>query len=367
MGNFKIEKPELFKPRADYILNSRSYDKAVNNIKSKTDYYPRLTLYSRPSQTGRKIELRIEFSAPKMIFKNNLDEVIEEDFSRVLELLHVKLDSMGISIDYSMLANASVSSFHPSKNVSLSGYWTATGAIRELNKIILPKTFDLDNKRYSNSGHSLQYYTNSHSLVFYDKINDMGKPAKRAIDKDKTTIQTELFRKVEEIRRERSGNPIEILRMEVRLSKRRKMNEILQKLGYPINPTFKGIFKKEICQRVLKLYWEEMILKRNLFLLNKNDNPQDILGNILRNNRTKRLKQAIYETGIIILAKDEEGMRGLRQVAESNFSIRTWYRAEKDIKEISKSLELSDCYGFIKNITSSIEEFKSFRSSSLLN
>ncbi len=368
MGKFQIQRPEYFQPHANYILNNNYYLKAFNNPRRPkcSEYFPRLTLYRRPSRISSAVELKIEFSAPKIIFQNNLDELDEDYFSRIIELLHLRIMAMGTDISHENLANASVSSFHPSKNIKLSGYWTATAVIKELNKLAIPKIFDLDNKDYNNGGHSLQYYTNSHSLVFYDKITDMGKPAKRSIDKEKTGLQTELFKKFEEVRREKSGNPIEILRMEVRLSKKRKMNNILQKLGYSTDPCFREVFNKELCQKILKEYWKELVLKQNLFLLSSNNNPQKILENTLKNNPSMQLKQAIHETGLIALAKDEEGMRGLRQVIESKFSTRTWYRTEKEIKAMSEDLTPSDCYEFVGDISKSIEEFRSFHYNNLI-
>lgn len=367
--NFIIEKPAYFRPHADYILSGSSYLKAFNNFRKTkwSEYFPRLTLYRRPSEGRSVVELKIEFSAPKILFDNNLDELNDDNFSRIIDLLHLKVKTMGVEISSEYLARASVSSFHPAKNIELSGYWTATGAIRELSKVAVPKTFDLDNKDYKNGGHSLQYYTISHSLVFYDKIIDMGKPEKRAIDRDKTAFQTELFKQFKQVRREQTGNPIEILRMEVRLSKKRKMNNTLQRLGYPTNPCFRDVVNKELCQKVLKEYWERLVLKQNFFLLNSNDNPQKILENNLRNNPLGQLKQAIYEVGLFALAKDKEGMKGLRQIVENKFSSRTWYRLEKDVRIINSRLSTDDCYGFIGDISKSIEEFKSCRSNNLLN
>lgn len=369
MRSFTITHPANFQPNSDVFFRYPSYQRAVNNPRRtrRSEYYPRMTLYRRPSDLGTVIELRIEFSAPKIIFGNNLDEVENEHYSRILELLHVKLCDMGVYIDHDTLANAPVSSFHPSINILLSGFWTATGVIRELNKIVIPKTFDLDHKEYNNNGHCLQYYTASHAFVFYDKINDMGKPAKRAIDKEITGIQTNLFNSIQQIKRERTGNPIEILRTEVRLSKKRKMNKILKLLGHPKNPTFKEVYNKGLCQNILKLYWQEMVLNRNSSLLTYIDNPQRNLDNLLRNNPSGSLNKAIYKAGIIALAKSEEGMRGFRQIVESFKCKRTWSRKEKEVKEISRELNSKDCYEFVKDISNGIEEFKPFRSSILQN
>jgi hypothetical protein len=48
-------------------------------------YMPRLTLHRRPAKTrGIVYQLVIEFSAPKMLFKQNFDELVETDYERLL-------------------------------------------------------------------------------------------------------------------------------------------------------------------------------------------------------------------------------------------------------------------------------------------
>lgn len=99
--------------------------------------------------------------------------------------------------------------------------YTSSFAIRELSKINLNQKFDLEEIYFRNDGEELQLYSNRHSLFFYDKINDLNKPTKRAIDKDQMKQQNDLF---EYVKREKRN--LEVLKMEVRLSHKDKMKEI---------------------------------------------------------------------------------------------------------------------------------------------
>ena len=65
--------------------------------------------------------------------------------------------------------------------------------IAELEKVNLTEKLDLDKTQFRNSGHSLQYRAKSHSLVFYDKILDLQKTEKRAIDQDQKLQQQSLL------------------------------------------------------------------------------------------------------------------------------------------------------------------------------
>ena len=92
---FEVLEPDRFSPSARglisapyYALGARGHFSCVLNP-TKSDfeagrYFPRLTLAKRKSQTGFALTLRIEFSAPKLIFGNNFDELQSRDFERVL-------------------------------------------------------------------------------------------------------------------------------------------------------------------------------------------------------------------------------------------------------------------------------------------
>ncbi len=234
-----------FTPSTKGIVdNTASFYKYTNNP-TNTDrasgiYKPRLTIIKR----GKKIYLKIEFSVPKLLFGNNLDEIEESNFEEAVSKLRKRVEEMGVRLWTHEIEKAEVLGFHPSKNILLSNGYTSSFAIRELSKINLNQKLDLERVGFRNDGEALQFYSNRHSFVLYDKINDLNKPAKRAIDKDQIKSQLDLF---EYIKREKRN--FEVLKMEVRLSEKRKMNEVLEKLGYPQNPTFKDILKKNCVRK----------------------------------------------------------------------------------------------------------------------
>jgi len=334
---------------------SSGFNQWVNNP-TKEDwkagiYKPRLTLNKRAG----KFFLRIEFSASNLLFKNSLEEVEEKDFEAEIEILQKRLEEMGVEMFKIFLEKAPVSGFDPAKNIPLSGGYTAILSLRELSKIDISKKFDIGKIKFSNGGESLQIYTNSHSFVFYDKINDLNKPQKRAMSKNQTLQQFSLF---EQIRKEQIN--LEVLRMEVRLRKKRKMNEVLEKLGYPQNPTFKDIFKKELCQKILNHYWD-YFFNDNLFLFDVRNNPQTILNLILKRNPKIGIKKAIYQTGFLTLCKDDEGMRGFRNIAQLYKPKTNWTNLKKWLTNYQTELNAIPLHGFIKDIEESLDNFEAFR------
>lgn len=346
-----------FSPSTERMFNNPKFlFKYVNNPtaddKKRGIYKPRLTIMKR----GMDFDLKIEFSAPKLLFDDNLDELEEADFNAVVVKLKERMEAMGVKVYTEFIENAKISAFHPSKNILLSKGYTSTLAIKELAKINLNGKFDLEKIKFRNNGQSLQFYTNTHSFVFYDKIADMGKPEKRAIDKEQTLQQTDLFNWNKKI-----DNPPEVLRFEIRLSKKRKMNEILEQVGCPINPTFKDIFKKDLCQKIVNLYWNKFFENENMFIFDVGNSPQTILQKIFMAYPKITLNKALHLQALLINCKDEEGVRGLKTVINGYKPKTTWTRINNDLKKFQNPVFSQNTHGFIADIQRGLKEFTAYK------
>lgn len=353
-NKFYIQKYENFGASKEQILNSKSpFKKWINNPSKKDDIYkPRLTLIKR----GIRFILKIEFSVPKLIFGNNIDELDDCDFDLVIKTLRERLQSMGVLIFSANLEKAEVISFHPSKNIILSKGYTANLAIKELNKIDCSKRFDFDEKNYRNNGEVLQFYTRSHSFVIYDKINDLIKPQKRATDKDQTKQQLSIFDYIKT-----NEQALQILRLEVRLSLKKKMNDVLKSLEQKINPTFKEVFNKELCKKIVNSYWDNFF-GNNLFIFNTNSSPQYILQLIFMKYPKTKILQAIKLVGLYMLCKDEDGIKGFRQIIDSNRRKRAdWQTVKNNLKLFEDEIFTKSTWEFIKDIHRELKEFKSLK------
>ena len=338
--------------------DTEQYKKFVKNP-SKRDldsglYFPRLTGYKRKS-FSQDANVRIEFSVPKLLFLNNLDELEEKDFLQVIDTLHDRLKTMGVVVSKSVLQNASVSSVHFSKNIKLEDGYTANHLICEMNKVNLRKSFDFAKTRYINDGQSLYAHTTSHQLVIYDKVADLGKDKKRAIDKDQPLYQRSLFGELNK------GEMLEIIRFEVRLNHKQKMNKLLEGLGYQKNPTFKDVFNTEMAQKVVLDYWKKLIKERNLGLFSMSLSLKDILRTLYLANKKLKPNRAIYLVGLFMLGKDENGMRELRSIVAKKSHERTWYRIAKDMQVASELITKNKLRDWVTQIDKNLDEFKAYK------
>jgi hypothetical protein len=342
--------------------NHKIWIKNAPKQKNDTDpYFPRLTAYNRQDFRKRAISKinNIEFSVPKLLYNNNLNELEEKDFPTVIDVLQKRLLEMGEAITKSDLESAVVAGFDPAKNIELSDGYTACGVIRELGKINISKKLELTKVTFKNDGQGLQIYSKVHSVVFYDKIADLNQKKGRAIDKDQTPLQLSLFKAIKQ------EEPfIEILRLEVRLRNRQKFNSILKNLGFTENPTFKDIFKKDVCQKVVRWYWDTIIKGENTFLFELENNPKRLLRKILRNNREIKAKEAVYLIGLSVLCKDEGGIRQLRQMVEKRIKQRNWYRINDNIKSLNAFTNTTGLHSWVKQIDDCLLNFKSYKARS---
>jgi hypothetical protein len=334
------------------------YEKYVRNPKKAEKetglYFPRLTAYKRnfcPSEN-----VRIEFSVPKLLYLNNLDELEEKDFSEVIETLQKRLELMGVIASSLILENAPISSVHFSKNILLKDGYTASHLISEMNKINLRKSFDFAKTRFMNDGQSLYAHTTSHQLVIYDKIADLGKSKKRAIDKDQTHYQMCLFDEFI-----KKNELQEIIRFEVRLNHKQKLNKVIEDLGYQKNPTFKDVFSAEMSQRIIIDYWQKLIKERNLGLFSISLSIKDILQTLFLADKKLKPKQAIYLLGLFMLARDESGMRQLRTIVSKRAKDRTWYRIARDMQQSSELITKNKVRDWVTQIDKALEEFNPYK------
>lgn len=82
-------------------------------------YFPRLTLQKAARPGGIVITLRVEFSAPKLMFLNNFDELEERDFDDLCHRLRMRLSFFGVQVpSVETLNQAAVSGIHYGKTSS---------------------------------------------------------------------------------------------------------------------------------------------------------------------------------------------------------------------------------------------------------
>jgi len=372
---FRITNPNLFTPAliikefiptpefqygrnrfAKYLQNKTAQDR------KKGIYKPNLTAYQRFEENKPSYELHIEFSIPKLLFGNSIQELGEEDFGRTVRILKQQLFLMGVETIEGNLRRALVTKAHFGKNIPFPYPLTAQDAISGLYRADLGKSKDINMREYRNGGQSLYFYASSYNIIFYDKLRDIATPKNRAVDKDKFKPEKTLFQEMSGDYRQ------EILRFEVRLTKQQSLNSFLSKaLSKEIKQiTFEEVFNKSLCQKVLLKTWEEIVkTPANQLALKTENSPEEVFDELIKNINPKQRKKAhslnttLASFGLYVLIKNK-GVRWTKSRIEKNWTNKSWGRLSETIKNSANNLKIIPELPTISNTQSALEKFERY-------
>lgn len=351
---FYIHRPEKFAPHAGMLRSmafSGSMIKAVYNptkADKETGYKPRLTLIRRPAPKGIvSMSLRIEFSAPKLIFGNNFEELRGKDhFQPVINALHTALRDMGIAISKEHLKTASVSAIHYSKNILLEAHTPCFVLIQALEKLDVPQKLDLTQTDFRNAGQMVKYHASTYEIALYDKVKDLEQAKKygagRGAETDYET-QTDIFKN--------ASNRPEVLRFEVRL-KSKKLKALLKTLQQHHSLTFESLFNSTLSRCILLHYWDQITGGFSAMTIDTKDVSSLIQS--IRISFPRKRPGKIAEMIGIITASQQLGWRGAALAL--GLSRPNLYRMKKDIQVLALQAK-EPRFSVLYQIKSQIIEF----------
>lgn len=336
------------------VQNPRSHDKKMGI------YKPRLTLTKRPRKkyrTGIEYSLRIEFSIPKLLFKNNFCEVSDADLNEVLYQLQQVLLDMGIETTTKNLERAQVSAIHYGKNIVLDDFELPSAYIEEISKANVSRIYDVNRSDFRNEGHSYKFRTNNFEFTLYDKLKDLQQAKlspKRSVEKDKF-VQDGLFDLLEN----KNENPFEVLRLEIRLNKRRLIKKELNRLGYTFeleDLTFKNLFLSDIAKKVCLGRLHEVKRGLNTTTGQKNDSITTKITQLLSVNpdQTPRLifEYSAYDEVVI-----EHDVRTARQLIDPKN--KNWFNIKTRFEGIQK--DTNSYKSKVDHLIEKVQQFKTVR------
>ena len=199
--------------------------------------------------------LRAEFSVPKLIYGNSLQEVSSNDLEKTLYAFKKALGNAGITVESTTIASARVSAAHFCKNVLLPREIRMQEILMELARTDISKVVDVTKKEFKHGGQSLQIYSGTREWAFYDKIADAMRPKikrkyKQRVGQERGIIERHQLQEQEVFRFE--------YRIKLAQSVEKCINEALGRK--PKTPVlFRDLFTHDLCRLVLLKAWRELI------------------------------------------------------------------------------------------------------------
>lgn len=296
--------PEAFTPHAGTARNGAKcvLNKPINGAKG---YFPRLTLGYYNMVSGYDVGLKVEFSAPKLCFGNNYEELSNGDYDHFVGCLYCRLADMGIKVEKAYLSNAEVIKIHYGKNILLD--IPARFIIEKLAKLDVSKRIRSTKVNYANEGEQVTYQTKNFGLTFYDKAKEL--------QKDKFT-----------------GVPRgqDILRIELRLNTKGEINKRSAEVEFDLKSTcLRGLFDMNIARRLLLRSWDVYIAPSQNIIALMEEEPSLLLHSI----KSAGFKDArAMQIAAFAMIVEASSVRSFKEQLSKNSNY--YARLKKDIDKI---------------------------------
>lgn len=341
--SFEPSAKDLFEP--PYAI-FKGYTTRKLNPSKEDEFYgiylPRITLYKAIRKGGYAMWLDIEFSAPKILFGNNFEELTNEDFIPLCCKLSEKLDYMGLKLSPTEIANASVQTIHYGKNIT-TGYTLARDVIADISKVDIKTVEDFETKDYGNGGTSLYFHTLKHGVIFYDKKAEL-KQSKR---KNHGLIEKDYYCQSTLLDDRAPPNPFEVVRMEARYIGRPQIKKLASNMGLDLPDDFRfaDLFSSSISQKVLLYEFEK--IKRGIFSF-ADSNTSDLaefIQQIRLQNPTISPRTLINAIALHALSQQYSG-REIRSIL--GFDNSQWSRFKHSVMDIKYEQRVTNGFDILE-------------------
>lgn len=243
------------------MLGSGKSIKCVKNVtpeeKRAGAYVPRLTFYKQMIKGKFKYYLYIEFSAPKVLFNNNFEEVEKSDLDVLCQKLSETLKAKGVNLTPNELRKSVVKTIHYSKNIIITDGTPPNRILTAIKKANLSTRKRVRSEIYQDRGEGLHIFNTTRSLCVYDKIKELEKA--RNTEKGNFELDSwcqfgivgEILKSVGAIK------SLDVVRFETRLSDKetikKAVSPIISSMGYGAKSpyTLEMLFDEKLAKSVL--------------------------------------------------------------------------------------------------------------------
>jgi hypothetical protein len=316
-------------------LGGRKYIQAVRTA-TKDDkkdglYIPRIKLIRSVRTGGYSTRLYVEFSAPKILFNNNFDELADGDFDSLCKQLSKVLRKLGVVVNKELIKTAQVNTIHYSKNIILTDGRLAKMLVRKLAKTNVSSRRQTKYKTYGNDGEAMYFHTNKWAFVAYDKLAEF----RRSRTSPKGLFEKDYYCQLSLFDEYTPPPPFEVIRLEVRYIDRKTIKSNLHRAGitYTNELTFIELYSEQTAKAML-LHELAQVETATPNIMLADPNLERFVADLVANNPNAQRNAFIYAVGLKVML-EQLGSRGTRSILNANSS--QWSR----LTAKTKSLDLT--------------------------
>lgn len=294
--------------------------------------YPNLTIFEfyKKYKDEYFCELKITFSCPKLLRGQSFDEVKNEDFTKIINILSYRLKDIDVIVSPSTLRSATVTRIDFCKNYKFPSMSHARVFLDRLRKCMFPK-LATDLTRFANNGKAVRFHSDLFEVIFYLKYYDLLEPLKRAVDRRRTRQERTKAKGMQ-----KSGEIPPVVRMETRFIGKTSVNShIYSALGVMKDKwTFQEIFKEAYSSKTRKYYWDKITSDPRNFAILTQPSNQDVCRKVIEEFKENRPKGIFEGLGLFYVIKTL-GVPELKSIFMEQWDQDTWFAKKSVIAEFA--------------------------------
>jgi hypothetical protein len=332
--------------------SSRAYlRKFILHPKASDEYIPKVEVFETLSKDSDTVlyVLKITFSAPKLLYWNSLQEVGEHDMPAIFTALQSALGRVGIVVEITTIATATVEAVHACKNVPLPKTMHMRNILSDLGRMDISKVNDVTETQFKHGGRVLNFYSGTIERSFYDKISDCIRPKNKRSDKGHIDPERATV--------EHYGlQSREVFRYEYRIKKtqtvKREVNTLLGR-EHQTPVTFKDLFAPNILKTMILNSWQALIERpENQLSLFSDIDTLNLLLHMLseaakQSKTANSMDKALMSYGLALAIRDN----GAKELKGAIFGIWNKDHPERLTKKIKNASELMSRLPYSNSIT----------------
>ncbi len=346
--DYQITRPDLFKPKY-HPLNPSSYEEratflsdykglmkysqnASPDSRKKGYVYPNLTLFERVRGITYSRDLHIAISLPKLLHGHSFDNVYTEQLGEICSRLVQRLRNMGIETTEPALRKGVINTIHYAMNILFPSMEHAVMFLSRMSLVSIGGWFEKHLRDYSNNGHAVRFHSSIFQIVFYLKYSDLFEPKSRSVDRRRTLQEETIAKKLRE-----KGQIPPVIRMEVRFNGIRSVASHLDTVLAVKQPrwTLQEAFDTQICTKVLKYYWQQIVGDMLNYSLMCDFSDADVCRLVQEKYKTGDISEILDGMGMFYMLR-ALGLKDLREFISLRQSRPTWYRKRRQIASFIK-------------------------------
>lgn len=303
---------------------------------------------AKEEENGRIFGYQITFSAPKLLYGNNIEEVTEDQFEDVVDVLYEQLQFLDLPTEISKedIRQAKLRRLDYSKNAMIAELVPG-----EQFCSMLMRSEHVYRSKYSQTqyrhGDSYRENIKKRSVVIYDKLAEF----RNSLPKDKVlNVREQFFLAAEK------AHLFQVFRLEVQMQDLNQIAIELERFGIErAGITFSRVFSKELAHSILMRYWKSLIenLDPNPELFSE-DNLFATFNEMAVNKGNKGPQALLATFGLRYLAH-KCGLGNVKDIFYREYDSQAWGRIEKLYEEPKLNQGL---YTFIDSIEKIIDNME---------